>query len=100
MAELGGDPKAIGPAFALALLTTLYGVFLARIVFLPAASKYAQKQGIQRFRNFLVAEGFALLAEHKSPRYIQDRMNSFLDPSIHYRLDKQQPEAAAGRRAA
>lgn len=100
MAELGGDPKAIGPAFALALLTTLYGVFLARIVFLPAASKYSQKQGIQRFRNFLVSEGFALLAEHKSPRYIQDRMNSFLDPNIHYRLDKQQPEAAAGRRAA
>jgi chemotaxis protein MotA len=88
MSDLAGDPKAIGPKFALALLTTLYGVFLARIVFLPAASKYQQKMGILRFRKFLVTEGFAMLAEHKSPRYIQDRMNSFLDPSIHYRIDK------------
>ena len=30
-----------------------------------------------------------MLAEHRSPRFIQDRMNSFLDPSIHYSIDKQ-----------
>ena len=29
-----------------------------------------------------------MLAEHRSPRYIQDRMNSFLDPAIHYSIDK------------
>jgi len=32
--------------------------------------------------------GLAMLAEHRSPRYIQDRMNSFLDPEIHYSIDK------------
>ena len=90
MADLAGEPKAIGPKFALALLTTLYGVFLARIVFLPAASKYQQKMGILRFRNYLITEGFAMLAEHKTLRYIQDKMNSYLDSSIHYRVDKQQ----------
>ncbi|MCW9045875.1 MAG: flagellar motor protein MotA, partial [Alphaproteobacteria bacterium] len=30
----------------------------------------------------------SLLAERQSPRYIQDRMNSFLDPAIHYNIDK------------
>merc|ERR1712178_503710 len=29
------DPKAIGPAMAVALLTTLYGAFVANVLFLP-----------------------------------------------------------------
>ena len=29
------DPKAIGPAMAVALLTTLYGAFIANVLFLP-----------------------------------------------------------------
>ena len=29
------DPKAIGPAAAVALLTTLYGAMLANVIFLP-----------------------------------------------------------------
>ena len=79
---------------------------LARLVFLPAASKVEQKaaskveqkEGITRFRNFLVTEGFAMLAEHKSPRYMQDRMNSFLDPSIHYAIDQRGGTGGGQRR--
>ena len=33
------DPESIGPAMAVALLTTLYGALLANVVFLPLASK-------------------------------------------------------------
>ncbi|MBL42873.1 MAG: flagellar motor protein MotA [Rhodospirillaceae bacterium] len=86
--NIGGDPNGLGAGLAVALLTTLYGVLFARMVFAPAATKAAQKAGIQRFRNLLVCEGLAMLAEHRSPRYIQDRMNSFLDPEIHYSIDK------------
>ena len=87
--SLGGDSSNLGAAFSLALLTTLYGVAIARFIFLPAGSKYQQKLGIIRFRNFLVTEGFALLADHKGPRYIQDKMNSYLDPAIHYKSRSQ-----------
>ena len=86
--NIGGDPNGLGAGLAVALLTTLYGVLFARMVFAPAATKAAQKAGIQRFRNLLICEGLAMLAEHRSPRYIQDRMNSFLDPAIHYSIDK------------
>ncbi|MBM3566644.1 MAG: flagellar motor protein MotA [Alphaproteobacteria bacterium] len=82
------DPSALGPALAIALLTTLYGILLARWVFVPAASKILQREEIIRFRNYLVVEGLALLADRKSPRYIQDKMNSYLDPSIHFNIDK------------
>ena len=86
--NMGGDPSALGGGLAVALLTTLYGVMFARILFLPAATKIMQREQIIRFRNHLVAEGLALLADKKSPRYIQDKMNSYLDPSIHFNIDK------------
>lgn len=86
--NMGGDPSDLGKGLAIALLTTLYGVIFARIIFLPAATKIMQREQIVRFRNYLIAEGLCLLADKKSPRYIQDRMNSFLDPSIHFNIDK------------
>lgn len=88
LAKMGEDPTALGPGLAVALLTTLYGVLIARLVYLPAASKIMQREQIVRFRNYLVAEGLILMADRKSPRYIQDKMNSYLDPSIHFSIDK------------
>jgi chemotaxis protein MotA len=86
--KMGDDPSQLGPGMAVALITTLYGVLFSRLILLPAANKVQQREEIVRFRNYLVAEGLALLAERKSPRYIQDRMNAFLDPSIHFSIDK------------
>ena len=85
---MGGDPSQLGAGLAVALLTTLYGVIFARLIFMPAAAKIMQREQIVRFRNFLVAEGLALIADRKSPRYIQDKMNSYLDPAIHFNIDK------------
>ena len=86
--KLAADPSKIGAGMAVGLLGTLYGVFFARLLFLPSASKVQQREEIVRFRNYLVAEGLALLAERRNPRFIQDKMNSFLDPKLHYDLDR------------
>ena len=86
--KMGADPTALGPGLALALITTLYGVLFARLVYIPAANKIMQREQIVRFRNYLVAEGLILMADRKSPRYIQDKMNSYLDPAIHFNIDK------------
>ncbi|MEQ8664231.1 MAG: MotA/TolQ/ExbB proton channel family protein [Rhodospirillales bacterium] len=85
---MGGDPSLLGRGLAVALLTTLYGVLFARLILIPVANKVQQREEIVRFRNYLVAEGLALLADKKSPRYIQDKMNSYLDPAIHFNIDK------------
>jgi len=85
---MGGDPAQLGAGLAVALLTTLYGVMFAQMVFKPAATKVMQREQILRFRNLLVAEGLGLLADQKSPRFIQDKMNSYLDPAIHFNIDK------------
>jgi chemotaxis protein MotA len=86
--HMGGDPSKIGPGMAVGLIGTLYGVTLARIFLMPTASKVQQREEIVRFRQFLVAEGLALLAERRNPRYIQDKMNSFLDPALHFDIDR------------
>ncbi len=86
---LDGDMAKLGAGLSLALLTTLYGVVVARMIFTPAALKLQQKEEIHRFRNEMIVEGVIMLSEKKNPRYMQDRLNSFLDPSIHFNLDKQ-----------
>ena len=86
--SMGGDPSSLGVGLSLALVTTLYGVMFARLIYMPASSKVLQREQIIRFRNYLIAEGLALLADRKSPRFIQDKMNSYLDPAIHFNIDK------------
>ena len=87
--NLGGDPSGIGQGLAVALLTTLYGVLMARLIFLPASNKSQQKQSIIRYRNYVMLEGFVMLAEDKSPRFIQDKLNAALDAAVRYDIDKQ-----------
>ena len=90
----------IGTGLAVALLATLYGIITARLFCLPAADKLMQKEEIMRFRNYMMTEGLVLLAEKQSPRYMQDKLNSFLDPAIHFDLDLQLKNPAAGTPAA
>jgi len=87
LGAMGGSPEDLGAGLAVAMLTTLYGVIFARVIFLPAATKMQQRESIYKFRNTIVVEGFCLLAQQKAPRYVQDALNAFLDPSIHYDID-------------
>jgi len=66
----------------MAMLTTLYGVLIARLVFQPAADKTLQRQQILHFRNHLMMEGFVMIAEAQTAAYIRDRIASFLPPSV------------------
>ena len=79
----------IGGGMSLALIATLYGVVLARMLFLPAANKLLQKEETERFRNLMVVEGLVMLAEKKPPRFMQDQLNSFLEPVNHFDIDRQ-----------
>ncbi len=85
--NIQGDMAMIGTGLAVALLATLYGIILARLVCLPAADKMMQKEEVMRFRNYLMTEGLVMLSDKKNPRVMQDRLNSFLDPENHFNLD-------------
>lgn len=93
--NIQADMTQIGAGLAVALLATLYGIIVARLICLPAADKLMQKEEIMRFRNYMMTEGLVLLAEKQSPRYMQDKLNSFLDPEIHFDLDTQMKNTGA-----
>jgi len=87
----GGDDmfRVVGSGMATALTATLYGIFTARMIYLPAANQLQQNEEIERLRNHMILDGLVMLAEKKGPRFMQDRLNSFLDPAIHFNIDKQ-----------
>ena len=83
------DPSQMGPGLSVALMTTLYGVLAARFIFQPCSTKVRQLLGIQRFREYLLLEGFMLILNKRSAFYIQDRLNSYLDRKTQFSLEKQ-----------
>ena len=91
---MASDTSQLGAGMAVALITTLYGVLIARLLLIPAAAKAQQKEEIARFRNYLLLEGFVMLAENRSPQFMIDKMNSFLDPLIQYRRKPTAPAKA------
>lgn len=86
--NIGTDFSTLGGGLAIAMLSTLYGLLIARLVCLPAADKLQHKEEALRFRYYMLTEGIAMLAEKQNPFYMQDRLNSFLEPSRHFSLDK------------
>ncbi|MCC2614731.1 flagellar motor protein PomA [Aestuariibacter halophilus] len=75
------DPKAIGPAMAVALLTTLYGAFLANVVCLPIAVKLSNRAGEERLNQSLVLDGVVGIADGQNPRVIEGILKNYLAAS-------------------
>ncbi len=76
------DPSALGTGMALALLTTLYGVFFANIIFGPIAGKLAVLNELEVMTRELIVEGIIAIREGASPRHIVDRLEAYLEPEL------------------
>ena len=72
------DPSTIGPAMAIALLTTFYGAFWANFFLLPAANKLEQRTKKEIIKNNLVIETIASVSGNENPRILQERLLGFL----------------------
>ena len=81
------DPKAIGPAMAVALLTTMYGAIIANIIFMPMLVKLEGYTAYEVIYRGLVVLGLRNIARGESPRNIQDQMVSALPPKMQAKLE-------------
>lgn len=68
------DPNSIGPAMAVALLTTLYGSMLANIFFLPIANKLKVRHEDEMVCKMIVAEGVKAIQSGENPRFIEEKL--------------------------
>ena len=55
---------------------------------IPLATKISARYDRSLFKNTMLKEGLVLLAERKSPRYIQDKINSFVDIKDQFLIDR------------
>jgi chemotaxis protein MotA len=83
------DPKQIGPAMAVALLTTLYGAILANMVALPIADKLAVRSDEEKVRKSLIIDALLGIQAGQNPRVIENMLETYLP-----RSKRQQPEEA------
>jgi chemotaxis protein MotA len=90
------DPKQIGPAMAVALLTTLYGAVLANLVFLPLADKLALRSQQEQTCKSIVLEAAIGIIGDLSPRVLEEGLKVYLSPKERPRVVVQkQPRKAA-----
>ena len=82
-----GDPKSIGPAMAVALLTTLYGAFVANVLFAPIVGKLEYYTSYEVVYREIVLEGLRGIARSESPRNIQDQMAAALPPKLQSKFE-------------
>ncbi|HOG16748.1 MAG: Chemotaxis protein PomA [Syntrophaceae bacterium PtaU1.Bin231] len=74
------NPSSIGPAMAVALITTFYGVLLANLVFLPIAGKLKKRSAEERLEKRLIIDGILSIQSGDNPRVVEQKLHSFVSP--------------------
>lgn len=76
------DASAIGPAMAVALLTTLYGSLIANWLCTPVANKMKVNNDLEIIVKEVMVEGLLSIQAGENPRVIEEKLKSFLAPAI------------------
>ena len=72
------DPTTIGPAMAVALLTTLYGVLVANLIALPIADKLEDKSAREKTLRALIIECIFQVQHLQNPPAVREILDPFL----------------------
>ncbi len=72
------DPKAIGPAMAVALLTTLYGALIANGICGPIAGKLKLRAEEEAMNKNLIIDALMAVQNGQNPRIIDSMLRNYL----------------------
>ena len=75
------DPKSIGPAMAVALLTTLYGAMLANMIAIPISDKLSLRRAEEEMSKSLVIDALLAIQAGQNPRVIDSMLRNYLPES-------------------
>lgn len=76
------DIDEVGHGIAVAFVATIYGVALANILFLPAATKIKMKHRLEIIQKEMIISGVLLMIEGINPRVIEDKLYNFFDDEV------------------
>jgi len=74
------DPASIGPAMAVAMLTTLYGAMIANLFALPIADKIESWAKNESYRELLIIEAIDSIGQSHNPAVMRDLLSPYLQP--------------------
>ncbi|MAO15106.1 motility protein A [Marinobacter sp.] len=81
------DPSSIGPAMAIALLTTLYGAFIAQLIALPLADKLQLKAEDDSRNQMLIITSIKSIMRGENPRVMTELLSSYVTPEHRTNLE-------------
>lgn len=76
-----GDSSAIGTGMAAALITTLYGSFMANLICIPFVKKLIKRNDDELAMKQIMIEGTLSIQSGDNPRIVKEKLSSFLSPS-------------------
>ena len=88
------DPSTLGPAMAVALITTLYGSLLANMICTPVSNKLKSDNAAEMMLKEVMIEGLLSIQAGENPRVIEEKLKSFLAPK-----DRETSDEGAGGEA-
>lgn len=86
LANLGTEDAllTIGPAMAVCIITTLYGVIFANLVVIPIGENLVQSSKEVHLKNLVVIEGIKHIMKKSNPVLLTEELNSFLLPKERF----------------
>lgn len=72
------NPDTIGPAMAVALLTTFYGMLLSTLFFLPIAGKLRDRTLVELVNLEIMFEGAISILEDNNPIFVYEKLSSYI----------------------
>lgn len=90
MQGLGGADaiKSVGPAMAVALVATMYGIAFANFILIPLGENLAKHNRTDKIIRTMVLDGIKLIRAKKHPLLIEENIKSYLLPSERDALNK------------
>jgi chemotaxis protein MotA len=76
------NPDTLGPMMAIALITTFYGCIIANYLFNPIASKLKDISKEEILFRTVMVEGMLSIQAGENPRIIEEKLKSFLAPTL------------------
>jgi chemotaxis protein MotA len=88
------DPESLGPAMAVAMITTFYGAVIANLFAMPVADKLNLRSNQEIAVKTMIVHGVLSIQAGDNPRIVQQKLAAFLDDKQRTLLESEKQQAS------
>ena len=86
------DPASLGPAMAVALITTFYGALLSNLFSIPMERNLETKNDKEVLLYNIAIEGILSIQAGDNPRIVEEKLKAFLPPDVRATFGEEDAE--------